>query len=327
MSNKVKILFFGTSEFAIPALRALHGSGFNVVTVVTQPDKPAGRKLELSPSPVKLAAQDLGLKVLQPDKLTVHSTQVTADLFVVASYGKIIPDVILQMPRLGALNIHPSLLPKYRGPSPIQTAILNGDKETGVTIIKLDEEMDHGPVIADFRFKISDSRLGYKELHDQLAETGAELLIKILPDYLAGKIKHAAQDDTKATFTKIISKDDAKIDWKKSAQEIDRIVRAYSDWPVAWTMLEGKRLKIYEAAPVSVIPASEPPASLSLKRGEESREWIAGQVRDGKEGKIVIRTGAGLLELCSLQLEGRKKMTAEEFVRGYPNLTGCILKS
>lgn len=272
----MKIVFFGTSEFAVPALKKLPASGWDIVAVVTQPDKPAGRKQLPLPSPVKIAAEKLGLKILQPEKLSAISYNLKADLFIVASYGKIIPKAILEIPKWGVLNIHPSFLPKYRGPSPIQAAILNGDEETGVTIIKLDERMDHGDVVAQERIKNYEPRITYRDLHDKLAELGSDLLIKILPDYIAGKIKPVPQDHSKASFTKIITKDDARIDWSKPAEEIGRVIRAYSAWPVAWTTLDGKRAKIYSA---EISSASE-------------------------------------LEILELQVEGGKRMTMKEFLRG-----------
>lgn len=316
MSN-VRVIFFGTSQFAVPALKKLASSNYQIIAVVTQPDKPAGRKQVLSPSPVKIAAQELGLKVLQPTSLQLspsHGERASlpktwggiegeVDLFVVASYGKIIPKSILEIPKYGTLNIHPSLLPKYRGPSPIQAAILNGDTETGATIMKLDEEMDHGPILASEKLKVESEK--FKELHDELAEMGAELLLKILPDYTAGKIKLQPQDHAKATFTKIISKDDGRIDWSRSAEEIDRQIRAYHVWPVACTTLDGKRLKIYEASP---------------SPREERAGVRFGTLHVNPKRELFVECGRSLLEILELQLEGAKKITAREFVNGYRDL-------
>ncbi len=283
-----------------------------MAAVVTQPDKPAGRNQEPLPSPVKVWAEKDGIKLFQPPKLEIGNWKLEipeAALYVVASYGKLIPDQILNLPRLGSLNIHPSLLPKYRGPSPIHAAILNGDKETGVTIIKLDEQMDHGPILANSKFQITNPKTGYKELHDKLAQLGAELLIQTLPKYIAGEIKPKPQDHSEATFTKIVSKNDGRINWSNPAETTDRQIRAYEVWPVAWTTLDGKRLKIYSAAPMSVIPADEP----------ESRKWIPGQARDDKkQGKLIISCGTGELEILELQLEGSRRMDACDFLNGNP---------
>ena len=301
------MVFFGTSEFAVPALRKLVASNFQITAVITQPDKPAGRKQLPLPSPVKKWAQENDVKVLQPHKLTTDSLQLTADVFIVASYGKIIPKAVLDIPQYGTLNIHPSLLPKYRGPSPIQTAILNQDRETGVTIIKLDEEMDHGPIIVSKKWKIENSTT-YEKLHDKLAELGADLLIETLPEYIRGEIKPVAQDHNKVTFTKIITKQDGRIDWKKTAEEIDAQIRAFHVWPVAWTTLDGKRLKIYDA---SIIPS---PTS----------ERVKGEVTDAS-GTIKIQTGNGVLSIKELQLEGGKRLTAQEFINGQSGLERKIL--
>lgn len=305
-----KIVFFGTSKFAIPALEALIGAGYEVAAVVTQPDRPAGRKQEPLPSPVKQVALKLGLKVVQPQNLDSKFQVRDSDLFIVASYGEIIPKTILDLPKFGVLNIHPSLLPKHRGPSPIQAAILSGDRETGVSIIKLDEEMDHGPILAKSKFQITDSKIEFKNLHDQLAKLGTDLLIETLPKCLAGKLQPIPQDHAKATFTKIITKSDGRIDWKKPAKEIDRMVRAYHLWPVAWTMLDGRRLKIYSST------------SLPLTNGAAAQ--MAGEVETSTD-KLFVSTGGGFLEIVSLQLEGGKRLTAADFLRGHPNLSGKLL--
>ncbi len=327
--SRVSVIFFGTSDFAVPALKKLaFDSNYQIKAVITQPDKPAGRKQKLSASPVKIEAEKLGLKVIQPPHLTSPTRgeekgglfppldgegEGGVDIFIVASYGKIIPKSILKIPKYGVLNIHPSLLPKYRGPSPIQAAILNGDDETGVTIMKLDEEMDHGPVVASSKFKVDNSEHGYKKLHDELADMGAGLLVKILPEYISGKTKPVPQDHSKATFTKIITKTDGRIDWKKSAEEIDRQIRAYESWPVAWTTLDGKRLKIFEAAPAD-IPAEARTPSL-----------IPGMIRDDN-GPVFAFCRKSAIEIKTLQFEGAKKIPAREFANGYRGLSGKILQ-
>ncbi len=323
----MKIIFFGTSKFALPALKMLAADpDYALAAIVTQPDKPAGRKQEPLPSPVKLAAEKLGLQVVQPVSLSSPpqawgGTKGEVEVFIVASYGNIIPQSVLDIPKYGALNIHPSLLPQYRGPSPIQTAILNGDTETGVTIMKLDEEMDHGPILGNSKFQIPNSKIKYAELHDELAKIGAELLLDILPKYIAGEIKPVPQDHSQATFTKIITKEDGRIDWSKTAVEIDQQIRAYESWPVAWTTLEGKRLKIYEATP-SPLSERVGPARYRLEP-----QAIAGGVRFGtlqivSNGKLVVSCASGALEILSLQLEGAKKISGREFANGYRSLSG-----
>lgn len=338
--ERLKILFFATSEFAIPSLKALVENGHDIAAVITQPDKPAGRHLTPLPSPAKVWALEHNLKVLQPTSLQLSPSpgeRVSSspslpkrwggikgevefkdiDLAIVASYGKIIPKEMIDLPKLGTLNIHPSLLPKYRGPSPIQAAILNGDSETGVTIIKLDEKLDHGPIVAQQKLTTYNLQLYYQELHDKLAWLGAELLIEILPDYLEGKVKPVPQDHAKASFTKIITKDDARIHWNFSAEKIEAMVRAYDVWPVAWTTLEGKLIKIYEAEP--------------LAAGASVRGSKAGQIIGAKYG-LQVKCGDqkdrqfGVLEIKALQEEGRKKMPALEYLHGHHGLEGKTFK-
>ena len=321
----MKLIFFGTSEFAVPALKKLVESGYDIAAVITQPDKPAGRKQELLLSPVKAFADKNNLPVYQPESLSIIDNRLPirdSDIAIVASYGKIIPAQILELPKHGALNIHPSLLPKYRGPSPIQAAILNGDEEIGVTIIKLDEKIDHGDIVAQDRIENLESRIKYGKIHDKLAVIGAELLIKILPDYVAGKIKPRPQDHSKATYAKIITKDDARIDWRKSAEEIDRMIRAYSEWPVAWTMLEGKRLKIFQSSPAPNLPHQG--GGISSEFPPLDGKGKGGVIMNANV-RISVNTGSGQLELLSLQLEGGKKMSVKDFINGYPRLKGEIL--
>ncbi len=311
----IKIIFFGTSEFAVPALETLvkeglpAQAGYEIVAVVTNPDEPVGRKKVLTPPPVKIAAQNLGLNILQFPSLKIENLKLKipdADVGVVAAYGKIIPAEIINLPRYGILNIHPSLLPKYRGPTPIQTTILNGEKETGVTIIKIDEEVDHGPILESRKWKI-ESRTKFEELSDALAKLGAELLIKILPDYLAGKITPQPQDHSLATFTKKFMRDDARINWNKTAEEIDCKIRALNPEPGVWTTWNGKVLKILEVGIMD----------------KESRQ--NGQVFQERK-EIRVGTGKGLVILKTIQLEGKKATSAEDFARGNGDFIGAVLE-
>ena len=321
MDNSViRIIFFGTSEFAVLALETLIKEGYEIIAVITNPDEPVGRKKVLTPPPVKVAAQKLGLKVLQPEKLrgnneflkllTTHYSLLT--LGIVAAYGKIIPAEIINLPRLGILNIHPSLLPKYRGPTPIQSTILNGEKETGITIIKIDKEVDHGPIIG-FKVQGIESSEKYEELETKLAKSGAELLIKILPDYLTGKVKLVEQDHSQATFTKKFTREDARINWNKAAEEIDRQIRALNPEPGVWTVWDGKILKISEV---------EQWAPLQACNGAHCKP---GQVFQ-RENKIAVGTGEGLIILKTVQPEGKKQMSAGDFVRGNQNFIGAVLE-
>jgi methionyl-tRNA formyltransferase len=255
----MNIIFFGTSEFAGIILEKMIQVGLKPALVVTTPDKPAGRRQRFTPPPVKILADKYNLRVVQPESISnfqfLISNQILnpndqntrPDLFVLAAYGKIVPKKILGVPKYGTLNVHPSLLPKHRGPSPVQTAILEGDTETGVTIMLMDEEIDHGPIIASTKYNLQDTRYAYEELHNKLADIGADLLIDTIPKWINEEIKAKEQNHGEATFTKKFSREDGRIDWNKDAEYIDRQVRAFSPWPGAFTMWKEKRIKILKA--------------------------------------------------------------------------------
>ncbi len=286
--KKTKTIFIGTSEFAAPILEALvHCSLFVVRCVVTAPDKPVGRKKEITPSPIKTAALRNNLSVLQPEKISEISEKISKlkpDLIITASYGQIIPKNILDVPKYGSINIHPSLLPKYRGPSPIQTAILNGDKVTGISIMLMDEKMDNGPILAQKKVAIKNKE-NYQSLEKRLSLKSASFLSEILPQYVQGKIKPKKQNDSEAVYTKILSRQDGQIDWRKSAQEIERMLRAFEPWPGIWTNFGKRRVKILKAKAVQ------------------------------KPRATAIKTGKGYLLLEIVQPEGKKPMSAKEFFR------------
>lgn len=322
------ILFFGTSSFAIPSLDALVKAGYSVVGVITRPDEPAGRGHKITLPPAKVATHKLSLPVFQPENLERAQELPDADLFVVAAYGKIIPASLLDKPRLGALNIHPSLLPRWRGPSPVQFTILQGDEETGVTIIKLDEFMDHGPIVAKRQLGISNfpacarasagrqfpiSKMTYPKLHDDLAVLGADMLTEILPKWLAGEITPLPQDDVKATFSHILKKDDGRIDWSKPAEYIERMARAFTPWPGAWTMWPDGN-KIYRVRIEEAGVSNEEPALGSY-----------GYVWQSQGLPLLVKTGRGSLIIKRLTLEGKKSLNAEEFIRGNREFVGSRL--
>lgn len=242
-----KIVFFGTPDYVIPVLESLKSAGHKISAVVTQPDKPVGRKQVLTPSPTKLWATVNKIPVF-----TDFAGLPKADLGIVAAYGRIIPKFLIFNFKFSILNVHPSLLPKYRGASPVQAAIIAGDKQTGVTIMRLDEELDHGPIVSQFSEEIhADDTTG--TLRARLFQKAAEVLVTILPAYLEGRTELREQEHKKATFTKILKKEDGKIDWKKKPAEIERFIRAMDPWPGAWTLLrlsssgQAKRLKILKA--------------------------------------------------------------------------------
>src|SRR3989344_2901487 len=248
----MRYVFFGTPKFAATILEKLIDSGYIPDAVICNPDEPIGRKRILTPPPVKIIAKKFNFSIFQPLKLRGNLEffdrikKIKPDLAIVVAYGKIIPKEILGIPIYGFINVHGSLLPAYRGASPIQSAILNGDEETGITLIKLDEEMDHGDIISKSKCQISNNDT-YESLSQKLAISGAELLIKTISDYIAGKIKLTEQSHTEATYAGIIKKEDGKINWLKSAEEIERMVRAFYPWPTAWTIWNEKTLKILEA--------------------------------------------------------------------------------
>jgi len=310
--KKIKTILIGTPEFAKRIFRKFLKAklpNFEVVGVVTTEDKPVGRKQELTPSPIKKWALGVKLPVLQIEKIK----KINADLIIAAAYGQIIPKEILVLPKFGALNIHPSLLPKYRGASPIQTAILNGDKETGVTIILMDEKMDHGPILRNSKFEIRNSKITYNELTNELADLGADLLIKTLPNWIEGKIKPQPQDHSKATFTKIIKKEDGKIDWNKSAEEIERTIGALDPWPGTFASL---KLKV-KSQKLKVLKAE------ALKENADKK---VGEVFLTDDKKLAVQTGNGILILKQVQLEGKRVMPAKDFLNGHPRIIGAILK-
>ena len=312
MSNQVaKIIFFGTPEFAVPSLKLLSERGFNLVQVVTQPDKPAGRQLALRPPPVKAAAKQLGLKVSQSLNLE-RLQEAKADLGVAVAYVRLIPQRILDLFPLGCLNVHPSFLPKYRGPSPMQSAILNGDEFTGVSLIKLDQKMDHGPIVAQSqRLPIKDSDTAIS-LHDLLAQSGADLLCRILPDYLSGQIQPLAQAESLATFTKILKRADGQINWRQTALAIERQIRAYFPWPGSFTYFTGHKADGSKNRPRQKLKVKL--LSVSLAAGEAS-----GKVGEFQKinGRLLVKCGQDSLLINELQPEGKRAMLAREFINGY----------
>ncbi len=296
-----KIIFWGSPEFSLPALEAVHKLGL-VSAVVTKADKPQGRGLNVEACPVKLRAVELKIPVLSPLKL---NEDFVAELqpylpatFLVVAYGKIIPQTVLDVSQLPSLNIHPSMLPKYRGPAPIQSALFNGDTETGVSLMQLDAEMDHGPLIEQILVAI-DPRDYYQQLHDKLAEISAEVLTQSLIGYLDGTLPTRAQDDNQATYCQLLTKEQGQIDWNNRAEDIRNQIRAFSVWPSCYFDWNGKTVKIIEADVVFAVNDKKP--------GE--------LYRHGDE--LYVNCGLEALSILKLQLEGKREMTATEFLNGY----------
>ena len=310
-NNLVKIVFFGTPEFSVPALKALHSEGYNFILVITQASKPVGRKQILTPSPIKLEAEKLNLEILEfLDQEKIKSFQ--PDLGIVVAYGKIIPQNILDLFPKGVLNIHPSLLPKYRGSAPIQNAILNGDAETGISLMKLDDKMDHGPIIAQKKYALNQTET-YPNLSEKLSVLGAELLIKNLPDYLENKISVKPQNDSQATMVKMITKEDGLLDFNKSAVALARQIRAYAPWPGCFAefTVKGKKINI------KIISAADYQDPVAQNAPQDDRNITTIGQFSFNNGQLLIQCGHGALLVTKLQPEGKKEITAEEFINGY----------
>jgi methionyl-tRNA formyltransferase len=312
--NNPRIIFFGTPEFGAIVLEGLIKADIRPVLVVTAPDKPVGRKQALTPPPVKVIAQKYGLDFIQIGKTKNHLEEIkkyNPDLIISAAFGQIFPKELLEIPKKGGLNVHPSLLPRYRGSSPIQQAILNGDKETGVAIILMDEELDHGPIVAMSKPVLIKEHMYFEELSEKLAKTGAELLTEAIPKWLNNEITPKPQDDSKMTYAKILEKEDGRINWNKTAQEIERQVRALSDWPSSFTFWE----KSGRLIQVKILKA----------KSSESSPHSVGQVFLN-QNKLAIQCRKDSLIIEELQLEGSIKTTAKEFLNGHRDFINQILK-
>jgi methionyl-tRNA formyltransferase len=307
----LKILFMGTPEFSVPILNYLIKQT-NVIAVVTQPDKKVGRKQILTSSPIKKIALTNKIKVLQPEKIKSNAEFIqnlkglNPDLIIVAAYGFILPKELLAMPKYGVGNVHASLLPKYRGASPIQTAILNGDKETGITIMLLNEKMDEGDILSQETITITNND-NFASLHDNLSILGAKLLLETLPKWLNKEIKPQKQDNSQASYCKLITKEDGKIDLYKSPIELERRVRALNPWPGTWLNWNGKKLKL-----------------LKVKWINSNSKHEIGEVYKTNRG-LAVECIEDALEILELQLESKKAMIAKEFLNGYPSIIGNIL--
>lgn len=308
----LKIIFFGTPEFSVPFLNALTADpAFEVMSVVTRPDEEAGRGRSLTPPPIKVAAEAAGIPVYQPstlksDEVLAALSAMRADAFVVFAYGRIIPKAVLDLPRLGCVNVHPSLLPKYRGPSPMQSAIRNGDANTGITIMRLDEGMDTGPLLSSIEIGLDDNET-LETLTKKVEEQGPPLLVDTLKRLDAGLIVPVPQDNARATVCKLLTRDDGRIDWSHPLSDIERMVRAYKGWPGTWTTWNGSRLKIHEVAPVD-FTAELPPGTVSAK-----------------DGRLFVDCADGTLSVLTIQSEGKPSMSASAFLRGYSDIVGAGL--
>ena len=311
--NPFKIVFMGTSEFAVPILKALRSSSDLIALVVTQPDRPAGRGLALKPSPVKTEALKLGLSVFQPEKIkepeAVENIKVlNPDLLVVAAYGQILPKSVLDIPKIACLNVHGSLLPKYRGAAPIHYAVMAGETETGVTIIYMNEKMDEGDILLSEKISVaSDETTG--QLHERLAELGAQSLLKAIELLAQGKAKRIPQEDSRVTYAPSLKREQCKIHWDKTSLEIVNLIRGLSPWPSAETGWNGKQLKVFSAQT----------ADTKVEAGEPGKVPLTGQVLSIEKEGITVAALQGQVLLKEVQPPGKRRMSAYDFTLGHPD--------
>jgi len=307
----MRIVFMGVPQFAVPALERLISGEDTVVAIYTQPDKPAGRGRMPSFPPLKRVALEHGLEVCQVESFAgadavASLAELSPDVIVVAAFGQILPPRVLAVPPFGCINLHPSLLPKHRGPTPIPSSILAGDEWTGVSIMLIDEGVDSGPILAQRRVKIAPQDTT-DSLTNKLAQISAQLLEETLPRWLSRLLTPKTQSEEGATYTRLISKGDGSIDWQAPAVHIERMVRAYYPWPGCYTTWRGKMLKLGLAAPITG------------ERGEP------GRVLSLASGEVGVQCGEGILRLQGLQLEGKREMAADEFLRGQRDFVDSLL--
>lgn len=316
----------GTPEFGAIILKGLIKDGYSPVLIIAAPDKPVDRKKIMTSPPVKVIAEKYNISVFQPEKIIdakCRIQNIKPDLIIIAAFGQILPKEILEIPEYGCLNVHPSLLPKYRGSSPIQAVILNGDKKAGVTIILMDEKTDHGPILSQKIVEIEEKETA-QILHNRLADAGVRLLLKTIPRWIKKTIKPKVQNDKNATFAKVLTRECGKINWKKPAETLEKEVRAYFPWPGSYTFWEktGKLTKIkilktrvfksadrirYPVGKVLIVPQNE--IGIQCGKGFSKKE-----------------EGGDFLVIEKLQMEGKKETASEDFLRGHSDFIGAILK-
>lgn len=303
----------GTPDFAVPSLKALHNNGYEVLLVVTQPDRPKGRGRKLVFTPVKETALELGYSIAQPSSIKTTEffdliSSLCPDLFVVIAFGHILPKKILDIPKKGAINLHASLLPKYRGPAPIQWAVINREKKTGITAMLMDKGLDTGDILLSAEVIIS-SKDTYSSLHDRLALKASDLLIKTLTGMQANTINPVPQDNSIATYAPLLKKKDGRINWSKSAKEIEAFIRGINPWPGAFTMHGEKRLKIFDA---DIIPGSA--------------KQVPGTIADETRDHLFVATGDGFLSIKEIQEESGKRQNIKNYLCGCNNIKlGTVL--
>lgn len=304
MTKNPKIMFMGTPEFAVPSLELLIRSGCRIIAVVTQPDRPKGRGRKNEPTPVKTVAEKYGLTIYQPERVRDESflalfRELAPDMVVLVAFGQILPREIIEQPPLGCINLHPSLLPKYRGAAPMNWALIRGETVTGLSIIKMAEKVDAGDILLQKETAIEHDET-FGPLHDRLAREGAELLLEAVRGILEGRIAGTPQDDSQATFAPRLKKEDTRIDWKRDVLDIVNLIRGLSPVPAAFSILEGRQIKIFSAS-AEEGPVSEAP----------------GTILPPADKGLPVAAGNGYVYLRELQIEGKRRMPVGEFLKGH----------
>ena len=321
----MRIVFMGTPDFSVPALKALVEAGHQVIAVVTQPDKPKGRGKEVQMTPVKIQAMEYGIPVYQPAKVREASfvevlKGLEADVYVVIAFGQILPKAVLELPKYGCINIHASLLPKYRGAAPIQWCVIDGERETGITTMMMDVGLDTGDMLEKAVIPIEEKETG-GSLHDKLSMAGGDLILSTLKKLEEGTLVRTPQTDEGTCYAKMLTKSLGDIDWNQDAVSIERLIRGLNPWPSAYTLWNGKTIKIWSA---DVTTGREAAAFLS-ESGVPSETGITpGTVVCSDKHSLVVCTGDGLLSVRELQMEGKKRMDTPAFLRGYPIPEGDV---
>ncbi len=304
LPSRPKIVFLGTPDFAVPTLEALIREGYDIVSVVTQPDRPRGRGRHLASSPVKVIAEKNGLSILQPQRLDDtflnQLSSLKPDILVVIAFGQIIPKSVLSLPKWGGINIHGSLLPKYRGSAPIQWAVINNEKKTGLTTMRMDEGLDTGPIFLKQEVDISKGETAGR-LYDRLASLAPDLLLKTLQGLSSGTVKPEEQDDSLATYAPKLKKDQGMIDWSRKAEELCGLIRGLDPWPGAFTYYNGEMMKLFEC---DVVPA------------ENTITTVPGMIKGFNQAGMEIETIDGSLIIKEIQVPGKKRMPLSEFIKG-----------
>lgn len=315
----MRIVFMGTPDFSVPALKALVEAGHQVIAVVTQPDKPKGMGKEVQMTPVKIQAMEYGIPVYQPAKVREASfvevlKGLEADAYVVIAFGQILPKAVLELPKYGCINIHASLLPKYRGAAPIQWCVIDGERETGITTMMMDVGLDTGDMLEKAVIPIEEKETG-GSLHDKLSMAGGDLILSTLKKLEEGTLVRTPQTDEGTCYAKMLTKSLGDIDWNQGAVSIERLIRGLNPWPSAYTMWNGKTIKIWAA---DVIAGREAAEFLSESGVPAETGTAPGTVVCSDKRGLVVCTGGGLLSIRELQMEGKKRMDTPAFLRGYP---------